>query len=170
MSTPPASLTLTAKILIVVGVAVATLPFVYFAMVALGLKAHAVQDCGIQLRHIGARCREYALNHQGQFPATWRDLDGDMTQGIEGTSWPQQFVCPTVGHAVGDWDRVDLWSDYRLFSGRSTNDSPTTILAIEPLSNHGRGAHVLFVDGRTTWWPAGHLLANPGPNVSSDVR
>lgn len=111
----------------------------------------------MQLRDIGVRCREFAIDHNGRFPTQWLELDWNQTNRFTTSNWPQMWVCPTLGHKAGAWDRVDLWSDYRLIAGRTTNDAPDTILAIEPLANHNDGAHVLFVDGSTAWWPASKL-------------
>jgi prepilin-type processing-associated H-X9-DG protein len=104
------------------------------------------------------RCRVYAAEHNGQFPAQWSDLTWSDLGGIENTTWDRLFVCPMSGHGVGDWEQVDLWADYRLIPGRTTNNPPDTVLAIELLSNHKSGANVLFVDGSSTWWPAKRIL------------
>jgi prepilin-type processing-associated H-X9-DG protein len=164
MANPPLSeqLSTTAKVLIVVGIAIATLPFVYFAMVTFAIQEHSVEDCRSQLRNIGVRCREYARDHEGQFPDQWHQLDWDTSNGMDTTAWPHSFTCPTRGNPPGDWNRVDLWADYRLVAGLSTKDSTNTVLAIEPLSNHKDGANVLFVDGRTAWWPASRVRSQGG--------
>jgi prepilin-type processing-associated H-X9-DG protein len=112
-------------------------------------------DCQSNLRQIGLRCREYAVVQDGHFPSTWVELNlvGDDA------NWAKLLRCPLTGHEVGIWAQVDLWADYRLLPGRSTNDPPDRILALEPLANHGSaGANVLFVDGGTQWWPASRLL------------
>ena len=108
------------------------------------------QECRFSLnRNIGLRCREYAAAHNGQFPSKWADL-GPLEPG---STWPNVFRCPSTDHRIGTWERLDLWSDYHLLPGRTTNDPPNTVLVIEPLSNHsGKGANVLFVDGSTAWW------------------
>lgn len=135
---------------ICVGVAVA--PFLFYFLVTLGLRAHSKDDCRLlHLRQIGVRCRMFAMYHEGRFPAKWSELEWSDMGGITNTTWPRLFACPTAGHGAGDWAQVDLWSDYRLMPGLSTNDPPKTILAIEPLSNHETGANVLFVDGSSTW-------------------
>jgi prepilin-type processing-associated H-X9-DG protein len=65
-----------------------------------------------------------------------------------------------------------LWADYRLLPGRTTNDPPDRVLAVEPLANHGSsGANVLFVDGSCEWWPVSRFLgpakrAHSGTNGS----
>ena len=151
-------LSLTAKIFIAIGIIVVAAPVLYIAAVMIGLKAHLKDDCGMQIRNVGLRCRMYADEHNGQLPVKWSDLKWDDMDGIENTTWDRQFVCPTVGHGPGNWKQVDLWSDYRLIPGRTTNDSPDTVLAIEPLSNHETGANVLFVDGSSQWWPAKRVL------------
>ena len=153
-----AGLSLAAKIFIAVGIIVVAAPILYVAAVTLGLKAHLKEDCGMQLRNVGVRCREHAAQHGGQFPAKWSDLKWDDMDGIENTTWNRQFICPTVGHGVGNWTQIDLWSDYRLIPGRTTNDPPDTVLAIEPLSNHETGANVLFVDGSSAWWPTAKVI------------
>jgi len=147
-----------ARVLIAIGLAVIVLPVLYVAAVMIGLRAHSKYDCRLQLRNIGVRLREHAAIHDGQFPAKWSELEWDDMGGIENTTWPLIFCCPTVGHEPGNWDQVDLWSDYRLIPGRTTNDPPSTVLAIEPLSNHETGANVLFVEGSSAWWPQSKVL------------
>lgn len=120
-----------------------------------GFKGLARMDCGHSLVQIGVRCREYAAAHNGNFPSTWAQLN---LVG-EDANWAKLLRCPSTGHEVGDWARVDLWADYRLIPGRTTNDPPGTVPAIEPLANHeGTGGNVLFVDGRGQWWSASRIL------------
>jgi len=111
-------------------------------------------DCQTNLKLIGLRCREYAEAHNGHFPSTWFELN---LVG-EDVNWAKLLHCPSTGHEVGAWTQVDQWADYRLFPGRTTNNPPNTILALEPLANHNSaGANVLFVDGGTQWWPAARV-------------
>jgi len=119
------------------------------------------QECKFNLhRNLGVRCREYAMAHNGQFPNKWADL-GPLEPG---SNWPAVFRCPSTDHNIGEWERLDIWSDYRLLPGRTTNDPPNTVLVIEPLSNHsGKGANVLFADGSTIWWTAAQVLSNQPP-------
>jgi len=120
-------------------------------------------DCECNLRQLGLRCREYAAEHNGHFPSAWVELNfvGDDT------NWAKLLRCPQTDHEIGAWTQVDLWADYRLLPGRTTNDPPDRILALEPLGNHGSaGANVLFVDGATQWWPLSRLL---GPSVQSST-
>ena len=148
---------MTAKIFIAVGIIVVAAPILYVVAVMIGLKAHLKDDCRMLLaRNLGVECRVYAAKHDGQFPTKWSDLEWDGMDGITNMTWV--YACPTVGHGVGDWRLVDLWSDYRLIPGCTTNDPPETILAIEPLSNHETGANVLFVDGSSQWWPKTKVL------------
>ena len=112
-------------------------------------------DCEHNLSEIGVICREYAGKHNGHFPSAWVELNftGDDT------NWAKALRCPQTDHEIGAWATVDLWADYRLLPGRSTNDPPDTILAVEPLGNHAStGANVLSVDGSTEWWPLSRLL------------
>ena len=111
--------------------------------------------CVHNLVQLGLRCREYAAAHEGHFPSTWVDLNFVG----EDANWAKVLRCPSTRHEIGVWTQVDLWSDYRLLPGRSTNDPGDRILAIEPLGNHGSsGANVLFVDGSCQWWPVSRLL------------
>lgn len=105
-------------------------------------------QCGQQLKRLGVDLRIFASRHEGRFPSYWSELDpvGD-TQ-----SWLRQFQCPTGAHPKGDWKNVDAWSDYRLVPGKSTNDPPNTVLALESAACHsGKGAHVLYVSGQVEW-------------------
>jgi prepilin-type processing-associated H-X9-DG protein len=121
-------------------------------------------DCQSNLRQLGLRCREYAAEHNGHFPSAWVELNfvGDDTNGAK------LLRCPQTDHEIGAWTQVDLWADYRLLSGRTTNDPSDRILALEPLGNHGSaGANVLFVDGGTQWWPLSRLLR---PSLKASTR
>jgi len=111
-------------------------------------------ECGLQLRHIGLGCRMYADTHNGRMPSKWTDL----REVKDGPPWYKMLRCPMGGHEEGIEAQVDLWADYRLISGRTTNDPPHTILAVEQLSNHETGANVLFVDGSSTWLTAAEIL------------
>jgi len=123
-------------------------------------------DCESNLRQIGVACREYAAKHNGHFPSMWIELN---LVG-EDANWAQLLRCPSTRHEVGVWAQVDLWSDYRLCPGRSTNDPPDAILAIEPLGNHGSaGANVLFIDGETQWWPISRLLGSAAGIVTNNA-
>jgi prepilin-type processing-associated H-X9-DG protein len=114
-------------------------------------------DCQGNLRELGIPCFEYAAKHDGHFPSTWSELN---FVGAD-ANWSKLLRCPSTHHETGTLAKVDLWADYRLLPGRSTNDVPNTILALEPLANHKSiGANVLFVDGSTAWWPAARLLGN----------
>lgn len=146
-----------AKLLIAIGILVVAVPVLYVVAVIIALKAHLKDDCRMMLaRNLGVECRVYAAEHGGRFPAKWSDLEWRDRDGVTNMVWV--FACPTVGHGAGDWKQVDLWSDYRLIPGRTTNDSPDTVLAIEPLANHRSGANVLFVDGSSAWWPAAKVI------------
>lgn len=152
-------LSLATKLSIAVGLIVVAAPVLYVVAVMIGLKAHLKEDCERSLRvNLGVRLREHAEKHEGRFPNKWSELEWDDMGGITNTTWDRLFACPTVGHGAGDWKLVDFWSDYRLIPGRTSNDSPDTVLAIEPLSNHETGANVLFVDGSSQWWPAKRVL------------
>jgi prepilin-type processing-associated H-X9-DG protein len=153
------SLSWRAKIFIALGICVIVAPMLYLAAVMIAMKAHLKEDCGRSLNaNLGVRLREHAEKHDGRFPNRWSELEWDDMGGITNTTWDRLFACPTVGHGAGDWKQVDFWTDYRLIPGRTTNDWPYAILAIEPLSNHKTGANVLFVDGSSTWLTAAQVL------------
>lgn len=148
-----AGLSLTAKIFIAVGIIAVAAPVLYVIAVMFALKAHLKEDCGRSLRvNLGLRLREHAAKHVGRFPNKWSELKWDDMGGITNTTWPHVFVCPTVGHEPGNWKNVDLWCDYILIPGCSTNDTSEKVLAIEPLANHKTGVNVLFADGSSAWW------------------
>jgi hypothetical protein len=142
--------------IIAVGVAVAVIVVLLSVHKAWGKMVRL--DCQNNLRQIGLECREYAAEHDGHFPSTWVELNFVG----EHADWAKLLRCPSTRHEVGLWTQVDLWADYRLLPGRSTNDPPERILALEPLGNHGSlGANVLFIDGGTQWWPVSRLLGRP---------
>mgnify|MGYP000889433499 CR=1 FL=1 len=148
-------------ILIAVAIVTLALPFLYVGAVTVGLRAHMDYDCRLQLRNLGVALREHAEVHGGHMPNRWSEMTWVGIEDVEKTSWPRLFVCPAVGHEPGTWSQVDLWSDYHLIPGCTTNDPAGTVLAIEPLSNHKKGVNVLFVNGSTAWWPASNLLQEP---------
>ena len=77
-------------------------------------------DCECNLRQLGSRCREYAIDHNGHFPSEWVELNFVG----EDTNWAKTLRCPQTDHEIGGWTQVDLWADYRLLPGRTTNDPP----------------------------------------------
>lgn len=114
-----------------------------------------IMDCEHQLSEIGVECRIYARDHGGRFPSQWTDLT--CVEGAE--NWRRMFRCPYSGHDAGGWTNVDLWADYHLLPGRTMNDPPNRILAVENLANHkGTGANVLYVDGSSGWLATSKLL------------
>jgi prepilin-type processing-associated H-X9-DG protein len=130
-----------------------------------GCREHMKYDCGLQFRHIGVGCRMYAEKHDGRLPSKWSDL----SEVEDGPPWHKMLRCPMSGHEAGIEAQVDLWADYRLIPGRSTNDPPHEILAIELLSNHKLGANVLFVDGSSTWLTREQVLGTaPMPKWVSE--
>ena len=147
------------KVLALLLALLAVVPLIFYVLVVVGLKAHAKEDCQMQLGRIGVLCPEYAMLHGGSFPTNWQALESTLPS----TNWYSMFICPSTGHRPDAWHRASEWVDYRLSAGRSTNDAAETILAIEPLSNHNSGANVLFVDGSTAWWPASRVLAKDKP-------
>lgn len=121
-----------------------------------GCREHMKYHCDRQFRHIGVGCRMYAEKHEGRLPSKWSDL----SEIEDGPPWHKMLRCPKSGHEAGIEAQVDLWADYRLIPGRTTNDPPYTILAIELLSNHKTGANVLFVDGSSVWLTREQVLGS----------
>lgn len=122
-----------------------------------GWRKMVAMDCAHQLSLIGAECRVYAERHAGHYPDKWADLGPNEDNG----DWIKLFCCPSGGHEAGAWTNVDLWADYHLIPGRTTNDPVSQILAVENLVDHpGGGANVLHVDGTTRWVPVSLLLTN----------
>jgi len=67
--------------------------------------------------------------------------------------YPSMYVCPASGHHPGDTNHVELWTDYAYVSGVNEEDPPGCVLAFCPPENHqGKGANVLFVDGKVRWY------------------
>ena len=147
----PSPLRILAIVAVIFAVCVIVVVFAYKAAWEKMLRL----DCQSNLKQIGLLCREYAAEHDGRFPSTWVELN--LVK--DDANLVRLFRCPSTHHEIGIWTQVDLWSDYRLLPGRTTNNSPETILALEPLGNHeSAGANVLFVDGGTQWWSQSHLL------------
>jgi hypothetical protein len=151
-------------IAIIAGIAIVWLALALFFAVKAALRKAWRMECQYNLRQIGLDCREYAAGHVGRFPSTWVELN---FVGEE-TNWARVLRCPSTEHAIGVWTNVDFWADYHLLPGRTTNDPPDTILALEPLANHeSKGANVLLVDGSTQWWPVARILGPVGGMVTN---
>jgi hypothetical protein len=89
----------------------------------------------------------YASDHDGAFPGHWSDCIPYI-----GTNSLAVLECPAKAHGRLTSSNVDVSSDYMLVPGRTERDHPDSVLAYEPLGNHGgQGGHVLFVNGAVKW-------------------
>lgn len=114
-----------------------------------GLRYVETIRCRNQFRSIQLAAFVYASDHDGHFPHSW----SNVYNYIAGCA--QVFACPSVRRSSGSWTNIDMWSSYVLIPGRRKADTVASILAFEPLRNHGnRGGHILFTSGEVKWcWP-----------------
>jgi prepilin-type processing-associated H-X9-DG protein len=113
--------------------------------------------CSANLKQIGLAIQLYANEHRGRYP----DSLGDVmrTQDIDRTA----FVCPATSHTIqpGSNEAVAIEIDAGEGSyayvgkGMKTPVGAKTVVAYEPLSNHGAGSNVLFGDGSVQFILAG---------------
>ncbi len=145
-------------------------PFMVLVLAALALPLrskpaqHARQiACQKNLHQLGVGCRAYAAAHGGKSPSSWEQLNlSAITNRQDGDDLVKLLHCPAARHEVGTSANLDLWADYRLLPDRSTNDSPRTVLVIEPLANHQPlGAFVLYVNGDMELWKTFRVLGLP---------
>ncbi len=114
--------------------------------------------CANNLRQIALACLMYANQYHGNFPPSVAAIiDGPGAQEIT----PNVFVCPDsrdepltlpIGNRVDSELRAMGHLSY-VYVGRDLRfDAPTdTVLLYEPLSNHGDGTHVAYVDAHVNW-------------------
>ena len=111
--------------------------------------------CAANLGHIGTSCVTYAESNHGKMPTS---LDLLTQGGRRALCLPKQIICPTCGRKF----------DY--IPGRTIYDDPRTVLAYEPLGNHGgTGANVLRVDGSVKWMKKQEyekVMADFGPTTT----
>lgn len=114
--------------------------------VSLAIKAtrdHSrLYSCIGHLAFIGQLAHEHAASHDGRFPSSLKDLPVGKRLPLE------YLVCAASGNPTGDLANLDLWSDYVVVPGLTTNEAPDTILVHERSDNHpDKILNVLFVDG-----------------------
>lgn len=116
---------------------------------------HTRIQCAINLRVIGQGCMLYANDYGGSYP-----------QRIEQLLWmdlgARYFVCPgsddsnatgaTIDATAADMANPGRCSYIYLAAGLTTATPGNTPIACDRPENHdGKGIHVLYADGTTTW-------------------
>ena len=127
-----------------------------FAAVALGFlvivpritaarEAARRNHCLSCMRSLGKVCWMYALDHNGAFPSKWSEITIYSAN-------PTIFNCKSTSQPPSTIETVDQWAEFVLVPGLSTNHPGDTVLAYEPLSNHGgHGGNVVFCDASFRW-------------------
>jgi hypothetical protein len=103
---------------------------------------------------IGQACALYANDNGGQFPPHFGAIMEDVTPGC--------FVCiashdtpatgPTTQAILADFAKPGRCSYIYLAAGLTTAAPANTPIACDRPENHrGKGIHVLYADGTTTW-------------------
>ena len=121
--------------------------------------------CGSNMRQIGQALQLYAADFNGQFPPDLETLAANSDVLLD------TLICPsTETQSAMPPFALGINCDYLyLGSGLTTDAAPSTVVLIEPLSNHHKsgyadGAHVLRADGSVQFLPAaqaGALLSAP---------
>ena len=118
--------------------------------------------CQSNLHQIGLGILLYTNGHGGRYPDTLGEVLA--TEEISATA----FVCPASADeaATGPTTRATAAAlsagghcSY-VYVGRGLNAATvaaTTVVAYEPVANHGDGGNVLYGDGHAEWVPAGPL-------------
>lgn len=101
-----------------------------------GHRVTSQSDCASNLRKIGLALRQYNLEQKGAWPTDLGQLQ--VMQDL----WPDVLACPEA-----NWPPTSTPEQYVYIRPISTL-SESTVIAIEPLRNHGGRANVLFADGR----------------------
>ena len=105
--------------------------------------------CASNLRMIGLELVTYANQNGGKFPDTIEELiaSGNITSAVY--DCPVTSASPPVTSSpqalVGQVEYVYVGK------GLTNNAGPTTVLAYEPLTNHGDGSNMLYADGTVTF-------------------
>jgi len=125
--------------------------------------------CKKQMSAVGQSLSLYANENRGAFPPALNDLirTQDVTTDV--------FVCPSssdtpAGGDVHEARAANLeagghCSYIYLGAGMNWKSEPEKVLLFEPMSNHGSGFHMVFVDG--------HSEFITGPNaaqIESELR
>jgi prepilin-type processing-associated H-X9-DG protein len=111
-------------------------------------------DCAARLREIGLAAIMYADQHGEHFPDSFKPLLS------EEDLWHYSFFCPRVPTpTVATTQQAELvvttQSSYTYLGKGLTKDaSADTVLAYEPLTDHGDGINVLFTDAHVEWLDA----------------
>ncbi|HEY8667007.1 MAG TPA: H-X9-DG-CTERM domain-containing protein [Tepidisphaeraceae bacterium] len=114
--------------------------------------------CAENLRQIGNAMLLYAHDHGGKFPDTFEGLLGEGLSAEVFICWESgdtQATGPTTQAIVAQW-AIPGHLSY-IYCGKGlTDESPAgTIVAYEPLANHGgANSNVLFADGHVAFIPA----------------
>lgn len=107
--------------------------------VATSLERAAQVKCKARLNHIGLAFREHGQTNGGVFPREFAMI-----------SWmgERSFVCPSSGNKPKPGEKIDAWSDFVLFPGRTRSIHRPTLLAhCRPEFHRNKGCGVLLTDG-----------------------
>ena len=121
-------------------------------------EATSRERCQANLHELWTAAKLYGPYQVESFPPTLQVM-------FKISAYPSIYICPATGHHPGDTNHVDLWTDYVYVSGLKESDPPSCVLAFCPPENHqGKGANVLFVDGKVRWYSVEEfkkLTSNP---------
>ena len=133
--------------------------------------------CGGNLHAIGQGILLYQVDHGGRYPDTLGqivDPGGPVTPGA--------LVCPAADQTAADGPTtravaaaVDGGGGHcsYVYVGRGLTEktvTDTTVVAYEPVANHGDGGHVLYGDGHADWVAAGPLAEVAASTAAAGQR
>ena len=111
-------------------------------------------ECLMRLNQIGLLRALYSVDHKDGSPTNMAALM---------PYWPKYsrpeyrhtlslFVCPASGHTPGAPDKVDVWTDFQLFTNSFGADLDVPFAFCSPEHHDGIGGHILFRDGSIEWY------------------
>ena len=107
--------------------------------------------CASNLKQIGLALRMYSDANGGAFPDTIEQFVADPAAGLTSAVYDCP-VTPTAPPATSAPAALTGSIEYVYVGKGLTNKTPpTTILAYEPVANHGTGSNILYADGTVTF-------------------
>jgi predicted Zn finger-like uncharacterized protein/prepilin-type processing-associated H-X9-DG protein len=112
-------------------------------------------NCASNLRTINIALFSYAAQNNGALPDTLEELLALPGSGVTSAVFNCP-VTPTTPPATNSPQALAGLVEYvYVGKGLTTHAPPTTVLAYEPMANHGTGSNMLFADGTVTFVSAG---------------
>ncbi len=94
--------------------------------------------CNTAIKKVGMGLNTYAGKHAGEYPRALADL-------VKSEALSSDVALRGPDDKVADAEAYDY------IAGLRSGDDPNFVVAYDRMGLHGRGGHVLFVDGRVSW-------------------